>query len=94
MLCHLLQSAVGDRGVLYDGGLGQMVKQLGGTAFVTMWNLVATTVINLVSICNHLEPRRHHLVSICNRVEPRFTSLRMPEDQLIIGDDAVYGEEA
>ncbi|MQL80044.1 hypothetical protein Taro_012468, partial [Colocasia esculenta] len=73
-LCRLLQSAVGDRGVLYGGGLGQMVKQLGGAAFVTVWNLVATTVIL-------------HVIRY-------FTPLRMPEDQLIIGDDAVHGEEA
>ncbi|CAD6236092.1 unnamed protein product [Miscanthus lutarioriparius] len=71
---EILPAHEGARGVFYGGGIAQMVKQLGGALFVTVWNLVVTSVILL---CIGL-----------------FIPLRMPDDQLMIGDDAAHGEEA
>ena len=73
-LCALDSPVPSASGVFYGGGIAQMVKQLGGALFVTVWNLVVTSVILL---CIGL-----------------FIPLRMPDDQLMIGDDAAHGEEA
>ncbi|KAM3238869.1 ammonium transporter 2 member 3 [Capsicum annuum] len=55
-------------------GLRQMVYQLLGAAFITIWNAVATSLI-----CIFIS---------------RIVELRLHEDDLEIGDDAVHGEEA
>ncbi|CAN4116747.1 unnamed protein product [Withania somnifera] len=63
---------------LIDGdikrGLRQMVYQLLGALFITIWNVVATSLI-----CIFIS---------------RIVKLRLHEDDLEIGDDAVHGEEA
>ncbi|KAG1359468.1 Ammonium transporter 3 member 1 [Cocos nucifera] len=62
----------------FDGELGNGFKQLEdqilGAVFITVWNIVITTLICLVI-----------------RI---FVPLRMDEEDLRIGDDAVHGEEA
>lgn len=64
-------------GLLYSmdhKGLRQILNQLAGAAFITVWNVVFTTLICL-------------FIS-------RIVNLRMAEEDLEIGDDAVHGEEA
>lgn len=55
-------------------GFRQMLFQVIGAAFITVWNVVATSLICI-------------LIS-------RIVDLRMKEEDLEIGDDAVHGEEA
>ncbi|CAN4109800.1 unnamed protein product [Withania somnifera] len=55
-------------------GLRQMVYQLLGAVFITIWNVVATSLI-----CIFIS---------------RIVELRLHEEDLEIGDDAVHGEEA
>lgn len=55
-------------------GLRQMLYQLIGVIFITVWNVTATSFICI-------------LIS-------RVVDLRMDEEDLEIGDDAVHGEEA
>ncbi|WMV18038.1 hypothetical protein MTR67_011423 [Solanum verrucosum] len=55
-------------------GLRQMVYQLLGAVFITIWNVVATSLI-----CIFIS---------------KIVELRLHEDDLEIGDDAVHGEEA
>ncbi|CAI9111011.1 OLC1v1011142C1 [Oldenlandia corymbosa var. corymbosa] len=55
-------------------GLYQVVYQLGGAAFITLWNVVVTSLICI-------------LINV-------MVNLRMDEEDLEIGDDAVHGEEA
>lgn len=54
--------------------LRQVGYQLVGAVFITLWNVVVTSLICIVI--------------------SRFIDLRMDEDDLEIGDDAVHGEEA
>ncbi|XP_009614466.1 ammonium transporter 2 member 3-like [Nicotiana tomentosiformis] len=56
------------------GGVRQMIYQILGAAFITIWNVVATSLI-----CIFIS---------------RIVELRLHEDDLVIGDDAVHGEEA
>ncbi|KAF8377763.1 hypothetical protein HHK36_031148 [Tetracentron sinense] len=58
----------------FKEGAKQMMYQLLGAGFVTVWNLVVTSLICI-------------LIS-------RIVDLRMDEEDLLIGDDAVHGEEA
>ncbi|XP_027078757.1 ammonium transporter 2 member 3-like [Coffea arabica] len=55
-------------------GFYQLLYQLAGAAFITVWNAVVTSLICI-------------LVS-------RVVALRMDEEDLEVGDDAVHGEEA
>ncbi|XP_015067339.1 ammonium transporter 3 member 1-like [Solanum pennellii] len=55
-------------------GVRQMVYQLVGALFITIWNVVATSLI-----CIFIS---------------RIVELRLHEDDVEIGDDAVHGEEA
>ncbi|KAJ9172607.1 hypothetical protein P3X46_015824 [Hevea brasiliensis] len=55
-------------------GFRQMLCQIEGAAFITVWNAAVTSLICI-------------LIS-------RIVDLRMQEDDLEIGDDAVHGEEA
>lgn len=55
-------------------GLRQMSYQILGALFITVWNVIVTSVICV-------------LIS-------RVVNLRMDEKDLLIGDDAVHGEEA
>ncbi|XP_052197885.1 ammonium transporter 2 member 3-like [Diospyros lotus] len=55
-------------------GLHQMFIQLLGAVFITVWNIVATSLVCFII--------------------SRIVNLRMDEDDLEIGDDAVHGEEA
>uniref|UniRef100_A0A3Q7FFP9 Ammonium transporter n=1 Tax=Solanum lycopersicum TaxID=4081 RepID=A0A3Q7FFP9_SOLLC len=55
-------------------GVRQMVYQLVGALFITIWNVVATSLI-----CIFIS---------------KIVELRLHEDDLEIGDDAVHGEEA
>ncbi|XP_006343424.1 ammonium transporter 3 member 3-like [Solanum tuberosum] len=55
-------------------GLRQMAYQLVGAVFITIWNVVATSLI-----CIFIS---------------KIVELRLHEDDLEIGDDAVHGEEA
>ncbi|KAL3824915.1 hypothetical protein ACJIZ3_020944 [Penstemon smallii] len=58
----------------FMSGLCQMGYQVLGALFITVWNVVATSLICI-------------LIS-------RLIQLRLDEDDLEIGDDAVHGEEA
>ncbi|PSS30003.1 Ammonium transporter 3 member like [Actinidia chinensis var. chinensis] len=55
-------------------GVRQMLLQLLGAVFITVWNVAMTSLI-----CIFIS---------------RFVNLRMDEEDLEIGDDAVHGEEA
>ncbi|CAN1122250.1 Ammonium transporter 2 member 3 [Linum perenne] len=55
-------------------GLKQMGCQLAGAGFITLWNVVMTSLICIVI--------------------GKIINLRMKEEDLEIGDDAVHGEEA
>lgn len=66
-----------NRHTIEDGikkGFTQMMYQIIGAGFITLWNVVATSLI-------------------CILVR-RIVDLRMNEEDLEIGDDAVHGEEA
>lgn len=67
-----LLCSIGENNFL--GGLRQMSYQIYGALFITVWNVVATSLICI-------------LIS-------RIVNLRMDEEDLVIGDDAVHGEEA
>ncbi|KAM7258830.1 hypothetical protein ACFE04_014571 [Oxalis oulophora] len=58
----------------FGKGFRQMGYQVAGAMFITVWNVVGTSLICL-------------LIS-------KFVNLRMNEEDLEIGDDAVHGEEA
>lgn len=66
-LCSIGENRISD-------GLHQMSYQILGALFITVWNVIVTSVI---------------CVSIS-----RVVNLRMDEKDLLIGDDAVHGEEA